>query len=160
MSELLITHCTNWPAHGSIWEHGFPRLFTTGVSNFWIFAVQLYTILSHIQPYKSACNEGDLGSIPGLGRSPREGKGYPLNASILAWRIPGCKESGMTERPSQPCSFSKSIKSIYIIYLFLSVLALHCCVWAFSSCCQRGLLFAVVLGFFIAMVSLVPEHRL
>ena len=26
----------------------------------------------------SACNEGDLGSIPGLGRSPGEGKGYPL----------------------------------------------------------------------------------
>ena len=23
-----------------------------------------------------ACNEGDLGSIPGLGRSPGEGKGY------------------------------------------------------------------------------------
>ena len=27
---------------------------------------------------ESACNEGDLGSIPGLGRSPGEGKGYPL----------------------------------------------------------------------------------
>ena len=27
---------------------------------------------------ESACNEGDLGSIPGLRRSPREGKGYPL----------------------------------------------------------------------------------
>ena len=27
---------------------------------------------------ESACNEGDPGSIPGLGRSPREGKGYPL----------------------------------------------------------------------------------
>ena len=26
----------------------------------------------------SACNVGDLGSIPGLGRSPGEGKGYPL----------------------------------------------------------------------------------
>ena len=25
-----------------------------------------------------ACNVGDLGSIPGLGRSPGEGKGYPL----------------------------------------------------------------------------------
>ena len=24
------------------------------------------------------CNVGDLGSIPGLGRSPGEGKGYPL----------------------------------------------------------------------------------
>ena len=27
---------------------------------------------------ESACNEGDLGSIPGLGRSLREEKGYPL----------------------------------------------------------------------------------
>ena len=26
----------------------------------------------------SACNEGDLGLIPGLGRSPGEGKGYLL----------------------------------------------------------------------------------
>jgi len=35
---------------------------------------------------ESTCNVGDLGSIPGLGRSPREGKGYPLH--ILEWRIP------------------------------------------------------------------------
>ena len=27
---------------------------------------------------ESACNVGDLGSITGLGRSPREGNGYPL----------------------------------------------------------------------------------
>ena len=27
---------------------------------------------------ESPCNVGDLGSIPGLGRSPGEGKGYPL----------------------------------------------------------------------------------
>ena len=27
---------------------------------------------------ESACNAGDLGSIPGLGRSPGEGMGYPL----------------------------------------------------------------------------------
>ena len=27
---------------------------------------------------ESTCNEGDLGSILGLGRSPGEGKGYPL----------------------------------------------------------------------------------
>ena len=31
----------------------------------------------------SACNAGDLGSIPGLGRSPGEGKGYPLQYSGL-----------------------------------------------------------------------------
>ena len=32
---------------------------------------------------ESACNMGDLGSIPGLGRSPGEWKGYPLQYSGL-----------------------------------------------------------------------------
>ena len=32
---------------------------------------------------ESTCNEGDLGSIPGLGRSPGKGKGYPLQYSGL-----------------------------------------------------------------------------
>ena len=31
----------------------------------------------------SAYNVEDPGSIPGLGRSPREGKGYPLQYSCL-----------------------------------------------------------------------------
>ena len=42
---------------------------------------------------ESTCNVGDLGSIPGLGRSPGEGKGYPPQYSGLenpmergAWR--------------------------------------------------------------------------
>ena len=30
---------------------------------------------------KSACNVGELGLIPGLGRSPGEGNGYPLQYS-------------------------------------------------------------------------------
>ena len=29
------------------------------------------------------CNAGDLGSVPGLARSPGEGKGYPLQYSGL-----------------------------------------------------------------------------
>ena len=36
---------------------------------------------------ESACNTGDLGSIPGLGRSAGEGTGYPLQyswASLVA----------------------------------------------------------------------------
>ena len=32
---------------------------------------------------ESVCNEGDLGSVSGLGRSPGEGKGYPLQYSGL-----------------------------------------------------------------------------
>ena len=41
---------------------------------------------------ESLLNVGDLGSIPGLGRSPGEGKGYPLQYS--PW---GHKESNTTE---------------------------------------------------------------
>ena len=41
---------------------------------------------------KSACNAGDLGLIPGLGRSPGEGHDNPLQYS--AWRIPGREEPG------------------------------------------------------------------
>ena len=32
---------------------------------------------------ESTCNAGDLGSIPGLGRSLGEGNGYPLHYSGL-----------------------------------------------------------------------------
>ena len=34
---------------------------------------------------ESACNVGDLGSIPGLGRSPGEGKGYPWENLYSPW---------------------------------------------------------------------------
>ena len=40
---------------------------------------------------ESASNLADLGSIPGLGRSPEEGKSY--HSSILAWRIPWTVQS-------------------------------------------------------------------
>ena len=42
---------------------------------------------------KSACNVGDPGLIPGWGRLPGEGNGYP-NFSILVWRIPWTKKPG------------------------------------------------------------------
>ena len=32
---------------------------------------------------ESACNTGNLGSVPRLGRSPEEGNGYPLQCSCL-----------------------------------------------------------------------------
>ena len=32
---------------------------------------------------ESSCNAGDLGSVPGLGRSPREGNGYLIQYSGL-----------------------------------------------------------------------------
>ena len=52
-----------------------------------------------------ACNVGNLGSIPGLGRFPGEGKGYPVQysglensmGSMCPW---GLKESDTTEQIS------------------------------------------------------------
>ena len=53
---------------------------------------------------ESACNAGDLGSIPGSGRSPGEGNGNPLQYFCLensvdrgAWRaaVHGVKKSRM-----------------------------------------------------------------
>ena len=56
---------------------------------------------------ESTCNAGDLSSIPGLGRAPGEGKGYPLQYSVLKNSMdysPGCcKESDTTERLSRVC---------------------------------------------------------
>ena len=52
----------------------------------------------------SACNVGDLGLIPGLGRSPREGNGNPLQYYCLenpmdggGLQSMGRKESDTTE---------------------------------------------------------------
>ena len=44
--------------------------------------------------------------------------------------------------------------------LLLALLGLCCCTWAFSICDVQGLLFDTVHGFFIAVASLVVEHRL
>ena len=53
---------------------------------------------------ESTCNVGDLNLIPGLGRFPGEGKGYPLQYSGLENFIDyspwSCKESDTIERLS------------------------------------------------------------
>ena len=50
---------------------------------------------------ESTWNAGDLGSIPGLGRFPGEGKGYPLQYSGLENSI-DCIVHGVTKSWTQP----------------------------------------------------------
>ena len=45
---------------------------------------------------ESTCNTGDLGSVPGLGRSPGEGEDYPLQYSGLENPM-DCIVHGVTE---------------------------------------------------------------
>ena len=86
---------------------------------------------------ESACNTGDLGLIPGWGRSPGGGHGNPLQyyclenphglrslAGCSPW---GCKESDRTERPS------RAHIHIYIeidVYIFVCMYVCVWCVWS------------------------------
>ena len=53
---------------------------------------------------ESACNAGDLVSQPGLGRSPGEGKGYPLQYSGLENSL-DCIVHGVTKSQTRPSDF-------------------------------------------------------
>ena len=44
-------------------------------------------------------NAGDVGSVPGSGRSPGKGNG---NSSILAWKIPWTEEPGGPQSVGSP----------------------------------------------------------
>ena len=71
---------------------------------------------------ESACNAGDPGLIPGLGRSPRGGYGNPLQYSCLENSMDkrsltgyspwGCKKSAITE-----CLNTAQHKVTHISYL-------------------------------------------
>ena len=53
---------------------------------------------------ESASSARDLGSIPGLGRSPGEGKGYPLQYSGLESSM-GCIVHGVAQSQTQLTNF-------------------------------------------------------
>ena len=68
---------------------------------------------------ESACNVGDLGSIPGLGKSPGGGYGNPLQysclenphgqRSLVGYSPCGHKESDTTERLSTYYLYKKAL---------------------------------------------------
>ena len=76
---------------------------------------------------KSACNAGDLGSIPGLGQSPREGNGNPLQYSCLS------QESDTT--------WQLNHHHIYMIYIYIMSVAKSCPTLAtpWTAACQGPL---------------------
>ena len=64
---------------------------------------------------ESACNVGDLRSVPELGRSPGEGKGYPLQYSGLENSM-GCVVRGVAKSWTQMSSFQRFATVPTILY--------------------------------------------
>ena len=74
---------------------------------------------------ESACNVGDLGLIPGLGRSPGEGKGYPFQYSGLENSM-DCIVHGVAKSRTQLSGFhfTKVRYPVCFIYNYISLLRL------------------------------------
>ena len=81
-----------------------------------------------------ACNEGDLGLIPGLERSPGKGKGYPLQRSGLENSM-NCIVHGVTQSQTHRETFTftfsfsrlsrtqnKSLELLYLEKIFLFIM--------------------------------------
>ena len=97
---------------------------------------------------ESACNAGDLGSIPGLGRSPGGGHGDPLQysclenphgqRSLVGYSPWGRKESDATKHSTAHCRVTcldlgswalgerKGKVKGFLLYISLSKLLQHC----------------------------------
>ena len=71
---------------------------------------------------ESACNVGDLGSIPGLGRSPGERKDYPLQLSGLE-NSHGLSVHGIAKSQTQLSDFHLRIKHFisHVLLLFSKI---------------------------------------
>ena len=84
------------------WSHIFVHRFTTIHSRKILILLSKSVLIDYITPIyvllfqaqgflggsdgkESTCNAGDLGSIPGFGRSPGEGNGNPLQYSCLEY---------------------------------------------------------------------------
>ena len=85
-------------------------IYATYICNFINFFLNQQLILMSLcgVSKESACDAGDLGSIPGLGRSPGEGYDHSLQYFVLensmdyiVHGVTKSMESDMTERPTR-----------------------------------------------------------
>ena len=100
LEKEMATHSSilAWRIHGqrslvgySPWGHKE----SDRLNNFHLYFSEWASVLAQLVK-KSACNAGDLGSIPGLGRSPGEGNSYSLQHSGLENSM-DCIVHGVTE---------------------------------------------------------------
>ena len=71
-----------------------------------------------VQLVKAVCNVGNLGSIPGVRRSPGEGNGYSLQYSGLENSV-DCLVHGVTKSRTQLSNFQSLTVSMIVFILIL-----------------------------------------
>ena len=103
-SHEVISHC----------RFDFISLMITAVKHFFHLHIGHLGYPCGSAGKESACNEGDLGSIPRLGRSSGEGKGYPLQYSGLE-NSKDCIVHGVTKRWTWLSDFHFTSLTIYMI---------------------------------------------
>ena len=75
--DMMVEICFKIIQGGEEWNSG--DIWLAKLNNKWLDLGKVYMgFPSSSVGKESACNMGDLISIPGLGRSPGEGKGYSL----------------------------------------------------------------------------------
>ena len=84
---------------------------------------------------ESACNAGDPNLIPGLGRSPGEGKGYPLQYSGLENSM-GCTVHGVAKRWTRLTAFT-ALMSYSVEYWSFSVWLISLSRIPSGLCCHK-----------------------
>ena len=85
---------------------------------------------------ESACNVGDLGSIPGSRRSPGEGNSYPLQYSGLENSM-DCVVRGVSKNQTWlRDSFSLCFLSLFLLIIKLYINMIPCVIHAISDLVQ------------------------
>ena len=99
--------------------------FTVASGDFLLFPRHIKGFPGGSEVKASACNVGDLGSIPGLGRSPGEGNGNPLQYSCLDNPMDGgawwATVHGIAKSWTRLSDFTQTYQDILRVF----VLAIH-----------------------------------
>ena len=103
----------------------------------------------------SACNAGDLSWIPGLGRSPGEGKGYPLQYFGLENSMDYIVH-GVTKSRTRLSNFYFHFLSNHFQFIFVycvrkcsNFILLHVAVFVPTNTYGRDCLFSIVYSFLL-----------
>ena len=107
MSQLFSWICLDY-----FWPFAFPYKYYNQCVNFFSGIKITYAAK------ESACNAGDLGLIPGLGRSPGEGNSYPLQYSGLENSV-DCIVHGLTKSQTWLSDFH--FTSLHFIGILITI---------------------------------------